>query len=86
MVILPGGLTGDLQVNDTDLHHSLKTSYREKETVLMIEKLRENPDKVPSPSRDDIMKMCKAAFEESVAKTYVNEALKRNGLTIKLDG
>ena len=86
LVILPGGLTGDLQVNDTDLHHSLKTSYREKETVLMIEKLRKNPDKVPFPSRDDIMKMCKAALEESVAKTDVNEAFKRNGLTIKLDG
>ena len=86
LVILPGGITGDLQVNDTDLHHSLKTSYREKEAALMIDKLRENPDKVPSPSRDDIMKMCKAAFEECVAKTDISDAFKRNGLTIKLDG
>ena len=68
LVILPGGITGDLQVNDTDLHHPLKTSYREKETALMIEKLRENPDKIPSPSRDEIMKICKAGFEEAIAK------------------
>ena len=67
-MILPGGIIGDLQANDTDLHHLLKTSYREKETALMIEKLRENPDKIPSPSRDEIMKMCKAAFEEMIAK------------------
>ena len=26
LVILPGGITGDLQVNDIDLHHPLKTS------------------------------------------------------------
>ena len=52
----------------------------------MIEKLRENPDKVPSPSRDEIMKMCKAAFKETIAKVDVSNAFKRNGLTIKLDG
>ena len=48
LVILPGGTTGDLPVNDTDLHHPLKTSYREKEATLMIEKLRKHPDKIPS--------------------------------------
>ena len=36
LVILPGGITGDLQVNDTDLHHPLKAPYREKEATLMI--------------------------------------------------
>ena len=52
----------------------------------MIEKLRENPDKIPFPSRDEIMKMCKAAFEGTIAKVDVSDAFKRNGLTIKLDG
>ena len=85
LVILPGGITGDLQVNYTDLHHPLKTSYHEKEAALMIEKLRENPDKIPSPSRDGIMKMCKAVFEETIPKVDVSDAFKRNGLTIKLD-
>ena len=28
----------------------------------------ENSDKIPSPSRDEIMKMCKAAFEETIFK------------------
>ena len=32
------------------------------------------------------MKMCKAAFEETIAKVDVSDAFKRNGLTIKLDG
>ena len=84
-MILPGGITGDLQVNDTDLHHPLKASYREKEAALLIEKLRENPDKILSPRRDEIMKMCKAAFEETIAKVDVSDTFKRNGLTIKLE-
>ena len=86
LVILPGGITGDLQVNDTDLHHSLKASHRQKEAALMIEKVRENPDKIPSPTRDEIMKMCKAAFEETFAKVGVSGAFKRNGLKIKFNG
>ena len=39
LVILPEGITGDLQVNDTDVHHplkSLKSSYQEKESLLLI--------------------------------------------------
>ena len=51
LVILPGGITGDLQVNDIDLHHPLKASWRDKEAALMIEKLRENPDKIPCSTR-----------------------------------
>ena len=52
----------------------------------MIEKLRENPDKIPFPSRDEIMKMFKAAFEGTIAKVDVSDPFKRNGLKIKLDG
>ena len=40
LIILPGGKTGDLQANDIDLHHDLKSSYPQKELLLMIEKLR----------------------------------------------
>ena len=44
-MISSGGITGDFQVNDTDLHHDLKSSYQQ-ESLLMIEKLRSNPDKI----------------------------------------
>ena len=55
LVILPGGITGDLQVNDADVHHPLKSSYREKESLLMIEKLQENPDTIPLQNRHETM-------------------------------
>ena len=70
-IILPGGITGDLQVNDTNLHHDLKSYYRQKESLLMTEKLRSNPNKIPSPSRDEIMQMCKSAWNETVSKVDI---------------
>ena len=86
LVILPGGITGDLQVNDTDLHHPLKTLYREKESALMIDLLTENPGKIPAPNRDQMMRLCQAAFNEALVDVDISGAFKRNGLTIKLDG
>ena len=81
LVILPGGITGDLQVNDTDVHHPLKSSYREKESLLMIKKLQENPDKIPSPNRDEIMQMLKSSWSDTIAKIDIHSAYKQNGLT-----
>ena len=86
LVILLGSITGDLQVNDTDVYHPLKSSSREKESLLMIEKLQENPDKIPSPNRDEIMQMLKSSWSDTIAKIDIHSALKRNGLTIELDG
>ena len=85
LFFLHGDITGDLQVNDTDLYHPLKTSYREKEALLMTNKLRKYPDKIPSSKRDEIRKMCMATFAEILAKIDISDAFKGNGL-IKLGG
>ena len=42
-VYIGGGITGDIQVNDTHFHHPLKAAYREKEQQLMLEKLGVSP-------------------------------------------
>lgn len=86
MVILPGRITGDLEVNDTAVHHDLKSSYRAKESLLMIEKLRSNPSKIPSHSRDEIIETCKSAWNETVSKVDIHGTFSRNAITIKLDG
>ena len=52
----------------------------------MIEKLGKYPDKNPSSKRDEITKICKAAFAETLAKVDFSDVFKRNGLAIKLDG
>ena len=52
-VHIGGGITGDIQTNDTARHHRLKAIYHEKEQELMLAKLHAHPGKVPSLSRDD---------------------------------
>ena len=63
LVIIGGGVTGDIQINDTDLHSPLKAKYRELEQLLMIDQLKANPKKIPQPSRDDMMRMLSESFE-----------------------
>ena len=62
-VIIGDGLTGDIQINDTDLRSPLKAKYRELEQLLMIDQLKANPKKIPQPSRDDMMTMLSESFE-----------------------
>ena len=39
LIVIVGGITGDVQCNDTHVHHLLKKKYRELEAELMIEML-----------------------------------------------
>ncbi|XP_078676582.1 uncharacterized protein LOC144913644 [Branchiostoma floridae x Branchiostoma belcheri] len=84
LVCMGGGITGDLQVNDTHLHHFLKAAYRQRESELMIQQLRENPTKIPSPSRDDMMKMLVDSWDS--LDVDVDKALKQNFILNALDG
>ena len=45
-IITGGGITGDCQINETRLHSKLKLNYREQESALMIEKLKEDPKRI----------------------------------------
>ena len=63
LVVIGGGITGDIQINDTSCHHNLKKHYREFEMNLMLEQLNNDPNKIPSPSRDEMMRMLLKAWE-----------------------
>ena len=62
LVVIGGGITGDIQINDTSCHHNLK-KHREFEMNLMLEQLNNDPNKIPSPSRDEMMRMLLKAWE-----------------------
>ena len=47
LVGIGGGVTGDIQINDTVIHSPLKKKYRELEQQLMIAQLRSDPTKIP---------------------------------------
>ena len=53
--IIGGGTPGDIQINDTDIHRSLKEKYQSLEQQLMIDQLKADPERIPLPSRDGIM-------------------------------
>ena len=50
-----GGLTGDIQINDTDIHAPLKREYRKLEQELVINQLQSDPKKIPQPTQDGMM-------------------------------
>ena len=57
LVIIGGGITGDVQINDTSCHHRLKSCYRDFEMKLMLDQLQKDTTKIPSPSRNEMMQM-----------------------------
>ena len=63
LVVISGGVTGDMQINDTSCYYNLKKHYREFEMNLMLEQLNNDPDKIPSLSRDEMMRMLLKAWE-----------------------
>ena len=79
-----GGITGDMQISDTDLHAPLKAKYRELETNLMLQQLRKDPHKIPRPDRDDMMSMLTEAMGS--VQIDVNARMKNLWLTNALDG
>jgi len=57
LVVMGGGITGFIQANDTDLHHHLKSKYRDAEMELMLKKLELDSKKVLAPSREQMINM-----------------------------
>ena len=84
IVIIGGGITGDLQINDTHFHDPIKTIYRDQEMGLMLQQLENNSTKVPSPSRDKMMPMMVTAISKVTVNT--ENAFKSLFLTNFLDG
>ena len=53
-VIIGGGLTGNIQINDTYLQSPLKAKYKDLQQSLMMQQLKADPKNIPLPSRDDM--------------------------------
>ena len=63
LVVIGGGITGDIQINDTNCHRDLEKHYRDLEMKLMLEQLEEDPIKIPFPSRSEMMSMLLQVWE-----------------------
>ena len=87
LIYIGGGVTGDVQVNDTAYHKDSKAAYRKKEMQLMLYNLTENPNKIPQPSRDQIMQMFRNVWDEVYTKIICVDAYyKKTMMTLAFNG
>ena len=82
LVIIGGGITGFVKVNDTHLHKPLKSEYRKKEPELMLERLQNDSPKVPAPDLNEMMRLLvnsnkdvKIDFKSAFKSVWVANAL-----------
>ena len=83
-VLIRGGITGYIQLNDTHVHHPLKSYYREEEATLMMQKLQDDRTKVPAPTREEMMDL--TAKANARLNIDVSSAFEQLLLTNALDG
>ena len=86
MIELGGGITGDVQVNDTSYHRSVNRAYRNLEMQLMLDLSRENPKKIPSAFRYQMMEMFYDAWEKTYSDVGNEQTFKSNMMTLAFDG
>ena len=57
LVIIGGGITGNIQISPTNCLCDLKKHHRDLGMKLMLEQLKKDPIKISSPSRNMMMSM-----------------------------
>ena len=86
MIEIGGGITGDVQVNDTSNHRSVNRAYRNLEMQLMLDLLRQNPKKIPASFRYQMMEMFYDAWEKTSSDVDNEQIFKSNMMTLAFDG
>lgn len=79
-------VSGDVQVNDTHLHHKFKKLYRTEEQKLMFSLLEKNPKKIPAPDRQQLIDIAMKTMDDLDEMEDFSPAFKQLFLTNKLDG
>ena len=78
LIVIGGGIIGDIQVNDTSYHRQGKALYQKHEMELMLKKLQNDPKKIPQSSRDEMMNMFQKYWNETCAKVNNENVFKTN--------
>jgi hypothetical protein len=85
LILIGGGITGDVQVNDTSYHQEVKKLYRKNEQDTMLAKLRET-DGIPAPDRDEMMKWFDLAWKGCNENVDMEAAFLSNMMLLPFDG
>lgn len=84
LVIIIVDTTGSVQVNNTHLHELLQSKYQKRESELMPGKLQNDPEKIPAPDQNEMMRLLVNSNQE--VKIDVKPAFKLVQVTNALDG
>ena len=82
--MIGGGITGDIQINDTHLHKKLKKLYREKEMIECLQQLTNDANQLPKITRDHMVQFASKSCEE--VELNGESALKQLFILNALDG
>ena len=82
ILIIGGVIWGDVQVKDTFHHRPVKTACKNLEMQLILDLLRQDSVKIPSSSRDQMMKMFYNAWEKTCSYVDNEEIFKSNMMTL----
>ena len=85
MIAIGGGITGEVQVNDTSYHLPIKAASRNIEMQLMLD-LQQDPKKIPSSSRIQMMELFHNAWEKTCSDIDNGQTFKSNMMTLAFDG
>ena len=64
LAIIGGRIKGFVKVNDTNLQQVLKMQYGKKEYALMLQKLKDNPGKVPLSDQKEMINLLNDAKKD----------------------
>ena len=64
LIVMGGCITGFIQAKDADLYRRLKALCRHEEMDLLLKMLKMDKNKVPSPKREDMVKMLLSAWRD----------------------
>ena len=81
-----GGVIGYVQGNDTTDQKNSKAAYKNKEKLLMLDRLTENPDNITQPSRDKMIQMFHNAWDEVYTKIDYVDTYKKTVMTLPFEG
>ena len=84
LVLMGGVIAAFIQAKDTDLHHHLKSNYRNEEMALMLKKLEVDKNKVPASNREEMINMLLADWKET--DVDFTAVFKKLFVTNKFDG
>ena len=85
-VIIGGGLSSAVQVNDTKLHGSLSRAYTEGETLLLMAISERHPDFLPAMKRVDCIGVLIPIWQQPDLHVQASKGFWENMLANKLDG